>query len=561
MYAGVDGNKTTQGNPPKLKCVAARRRRLLDRAPTPCCAAATGSTGRRSTTRRRARRRATTARSASRRTPFVQQTAPDTPTVTLDNPFPTGVLQPSGNSRGALSGVGTNVSFVDQNRTAPRVQQWSADLQRELGAGMALTFSYMRRARRSSAARRVERSAGQHQPARSEVPGARRRGAQRAAAEPVPRQSQRAGRRSRRRATLTPGAPADAVPAVHERQRPAGDSKARTATTPASSNGASALTHGWGGRVSYTYSVLKDNQLGETNFYSAVGRHSVEQLQLQCLGAGVRGWRAVHDRLLRSEGGVRLQHPRRAAPRHRRADVRAAVRQGQEVTRTAAAWRTAIIGGWSIASITTWQAGFPLNVVQSNPNSILGGNTGARGRTSIRAPISPPPGDYDDRLASADHPTATWINPAAFSLVPFGTFGNAPRTITDLRTPTQFNTDVVFMKNFRLGGSQGGAGEARSAEPVQPADGSRPAGQQHVRARQQLRPDDAAVRVHADHAVHVPPLVLVRARIGRGRSRDRPLRKRAFGGLLALSLLSVSSNPWIRFAGGGSFFQLPVAEP
>ena len=38
----------------------------------------------------------------------------------------------SGNSRGALTGVGTFVSFVDQNRTAPRVQQYSVDFQREL---------------------------------------------------------------------------------------------------------------------------------------------------------------------------------------------------------------------------------------------------------------------------------------------------------------------------------------------------------------------------------------------------------------------------------------------
>ena len=29
------------------------------------------------------------------------------------------------------------------------------------------------------------------------------------------------------------------------------------------------LSHGWGGRFSYTYSVLKDNQFGETNFYAA----------------------------------------------------------------------------------------------------------------------------------------------------------------------------------------------------------------------------------------------------------------------------------------------------
>ena len=63
------------------------------------------------------------------------------------------------------------------------------------------------------------------------------------------------------------------------------------------------------------------------------------------------------------------------------------------------------------------------------------------------------PGSYADRLASADHPTATWITPTGFTLAPTGTFGNVPRTITDVRTPPQYNTDAVFIKNFRLGGS------------------------------------------------------------------------------------------------------------
>src|SRR5262249_27767202 len=53
------------------------------------------------------------------------------------------LVAPSGNSLGPLAGVGTNINFVDQNRTAPRVQQYSIDVQRELGAGFAMTLSYV----------------------------------------------------------------------------------------------------------------------------------------------------------------------------------------------------------------------------------------------------------------------------------------------------------------------------------------------------------------------------------------------------------------------------------
>ena len=49
---------------------------------------------------------------------------------------------------------------------------------------------------------------------------------------------------------------------------------------------------------------------------------------------------------------------------------------------------------------------------------------------------------------------ATWINRSAFSLAPAGTFGNAPRTITALRTPPQYNVDAVIIKNFRVAGTK-----------------------------------------------------------------------------------------------------------
>src|SRR5437762_8349750 len=65
------------------------------------------------------------------------------PTVTLDNPFPHGVVQPTGSRLGALTGVGTTISFVDQNRKAPRVEQYSVDIQRQLPDNMAISIGYV----------------------------------------------------------------------------------------------------------------------------------------------------------------------------------------------------------------------------------------------------------------------------------------------------------------------------------------------------------------------------------------------------------------------------------
>ena len=57
----------------------------------------------------------------------------------MSNPFPNGLVQPSGNTLGLLTGTGGDICFVDPNKGAPRVQQYSVDLQRELPGGMSLS--------------------------------------------------------------------------------------------------------------------------------------------------------------------------------------------------------------------------------------------------------------------------------------------------------------------------------------------------------------------------------------------------------------------------------------
>src|SRR5262249_23971685 len=78
---------------------------------------------------------------SSATTPVPQPTS-GVPTVTMSNPFPAGLQPPTGNSLGLLTGTGGDVFFVDPTKGAPRVQQYSADLQRELPGGVSVSVGY-----------------------------------------------------------------------------------------------------------------------------------------------------------------------------------------------------------------------------------------------------------------------------------------------------------------------------------------------------------------------------------------------------------------------------------
>ena len=171
-------------------------------------------------------------------------------------------MPPSGNSLGLLTGAGQTISYVDQNRTAPRVQQYSLDLQRELPGNMAITVSYIG-------------ARGDHLPLGGTIDTAvninqldpKYLALGSAALEP-------AGAQSVLRQSRVPGpcsTPATIARAqllrpfpqflnINARQVTEGINRYNAVVFEWSKR----LSHGWGGRVSYTYSVLKDNQVGET---------------------------------------------------------------------------------------------------------------------------------------------------------------------------------------------------------------------------------------------------------------------------------------------------------
>jgi hypothetical protein len=216
------------------------------------------------------------------------------------------------------------------------------------------------------------------------------------------------------------------------------------------------LTHGVGGRVSYTYSRLKDNQIGEGNFYGPQTASGTGTLNAYYYVPGSVYYNPDAD-FTYSVNDV--PHRVIVAP-----IFQPPFGRGRKwATSGLADW---LAGGWTISAALNFQSGFPLFVVQSDNTGTFIGTQ--RPNLASGAALSTT-GSYEDRLASADHPTATWLNPAAFSLAPAFTFGNLPRTLPDARSPAQnltWSDGLVFIKDFRLGGSKTGQLKIEMLNPL-----------------------------------------------------------------------------------------------
>ncbi|MEQ1911173.1 MAG: carboxypeptidase-like regulatory domain-containing protein, partial [Vicinamibacterales bacterium] len=445
MYAGVNGNKTYQGNAPNLKWsprlgaaysvdskTVIRGGYGLYWAPLNFAppSTATNNYGQVGFSQN-------TILTSSRSNP-----------TSLSNPFPTGIAQPTGNTLGALTNLNSNISFVDQNRTAPRIQQYSVDVQRELGGSWALALTYMG-ARGDDltlggASDDIGININQLDPKylalgatalNEQLPNPFRGNPN------VPLSLSTPTTLSRARLLL----PHPQYGQINARQVTEGYSRYQAGVIELTRR----MSHGFGGRFNYTYSVLKDNQFGETNFYSSVSPalavNNYNYIASMPACSGNQFTTACYDPS--SEYGygiVDTPHRFNIVP-----VFELPFGTGKKWAQGPVADR--ILGGWTVSAAMSFQSGFPINIQQA-ADAILGGQNAKR--PNLSGADLETSGDFYDRLASADHSTATWLNPAAFTLAPFGVFGNTPRTITDVRTPSQRNVDASIIKNVRLTGSK-----------------------------------------------------------------------------------------------------------
>jgi hypothetical protein len=444
MFAGQNGNPTTQGDPPKLKWsprvggvwsldskTVLRAGYGLYWAPWnyPVPSSTTSNYG---------------------QVGFTQNTvspqASTTPTVNLTNPFPNGLVQPLGSAPGALSGVGTTISYVDQFRTAPRVQQYSVDFQHEMSGAMAFQVSYVG-------------ARGDHLPLGGTVdtfvninqldPKYLALGASVLSQQvPNPFFGVAAAGPLATQANVTRAQLLRPYPQflnIQDRQVSEGVNRYNAVILEWSKR---PTKGGFGGRVSYTYSVLKDNQVGETNFYTNNGNgvpvnNYNYMASMPACGSSNPFTTACFDPMAEYTYGI-LDVPHRM--------IFAPIWQlpfGRDRKWANSGMADAIAGGWTLSAVVNLQSGFPIGLAQTD-NTLFSGAT----RPRLTGTSFETSGSRADRIASADHPTATWIASGAVAAVAAGTFGDAPRLITDVRTPNIVNTDLSVSKSFRAGGNK-----------------------------------------------------------------------------------------------------------
>jgi hypothetical protein len=432
VYAGQNGAPTTQGNQPALK-VAPRAGMVFSLNEktvlrggwglyySPFNYPAAGTTG--------------WGQIGYSATTNVPQTS-GVPTVTMSNPFPNGLIQPSGNTQGLLTGTGGDIYFVDPNKGAPYVQQYSVDMQRELRGGVSVSVGYTGLTGRNMSWTGSNAGALAGYININQIdPKYQGLVADTTKAVPNPFLGVAAAGQFASQATIPLGQLLRPFPQfgnVYMEQSTGAKSQYNAAIFQVRKR----VTGLWGGTFSYTYSRLNDNQFGESNYYSSAPG-------LQNNYVVVPGSQYYNPDSLYGRSLLDSPHKLVIAP-----TVMLPFGQGKKYLSNSTIG-DAILGNWSITPVVTVQSGFPIGISQlQSGQSFLFGN-------GIRPNVVPGqdflvPGDITDRI-TANTSDNLYLNKAAFSTAANNTFGNAPRILPGVMSPWRNNVDLGVSKSVGTG--------------------------------------------------------------------------------------------------------------
>jgi len=96
-----------------------------------------------------------------------------------------------------------------------------------------------------------------------------------------------------------------------------------------------------------------------------------------------------------------------------------------------------LIGGWELQGIQSATTGIPYTIVGQGGQSNTNGDVEERPDRVAGVPLYP-----------SNQSVSQWYNPAAFTLQPFGTYGNSGRNI--IYTAPQVDLDTSLFKDFAV---------------------------------------------------------------------------------------------------------------
>lgn len=336
----------------------------------------------------------------------------NTAIIDLANPYPNGLLKPAGNSLGALAGVGTSVSVIDQTHRSPYVHQYSIDIQRELGWGTALLAGYVG----TTSQQMVLGTGGINI---NQLPSSQYGLGLAALNSQVTNPFYRAGgpgivgaQRISTSQSLRPFPHFQTVTLNNvDKNNARYDSLVVKAQKRMSKGLSFVSTWTWSKNMDASFAGPGNNLNtggGVQDSYNLAAEYGL----------------AIVDATHRFTNGVTYEMP---------------FGKGKWVDLKNKPLDS-IAGGWSLNFISTLQSGFPLAIrQQSNNNSVVGGLNQRPNATGVAPTVD---GSFAQRLDG-------WINPAAFSQAAPLTFGNVSRTI-GMRGPGQSNWDVSLFKTVTI---------------------------------------------------------------------------------------------------------------
>jgi hypothetical protein len=341
----------------------------------------------------------------SQTTPYVGTLDGVTPANLLSNPFPTGLLAPVNEAAGGATNVGQTVDAVLRNRASPYVQQWTANMQYQIGNtvlgagyvgnhGVKLLFNTTYEL---NALPPADLALGNQLLTQVANPfyGVIKSGA--LAGPTIPY-----GQLLR---------PFPEYTGVENVQPPAASSTYNALVLSANhrfSNGIQFL-------VSYTWSKYLTNSEGPEGWTNGQAQ-TVQNWYNNSLEKSVMSDDIPRSLVISYVYEIPVGTGRKLSPSSKIVN--------------------GIVGGWQMAGISDFKDGFPLAVTNATNNTnSFGGNQ--------RPNISGNPN-------LSNHSIYDWFNTGAFSQPPPFTFGDAPRTLPYLRAQGTINTDVTFQKYWGL---------------------------------------------------------------------------------------------------------------